>query len=83
MKLDKNNFERNTLKEVLQKIYDQPNCRYEVEAQLGEDVWNAVHYEHSESKEYILKLERENKEKDIIIQSLKDTINNIMLEALL
>ena len=35
--------ERNALKAALQKIHDQPNCRYEVEAQLGEEVWDALH----------------------------------------
>ena len=35
--------ERDELKASLQKIRDQPNCRYEVEAQLGEEVWDALH----------------------------------------
>lgn len=35
--------ERNALKDALQKIHDQPNCRYEVEAQLGKEVWDALH----------------------------------------
>lgn len=34
--------ERNALKEALEKIRAQPNCRHEVEAQLGEEVWDAL-----------------------------------------
>lgn len=34
--------ERNELKEALQKIRNQPNCRYEIEAQFGTDIWQVL-----------------------------------------
>ena len=40
--------ERNALKAALQKIHAQPNCRYEVESQLGEEIWDALHSAYSE-----------------------------------
>lgn len=33
---------RNALKEALQKIHDNPNCRHEVEAQLGSEMWDGL-----------------------------------------
>ncbi|WP_168709673.1 hypothetical protein [Rhodanobacter lindaniclasticus] len=35
--------ERNAMKAALEKIRAQPNCRHEVEAQLGEEIWDALH----------------------------------------
>lgn len=34
--------ENSKLRIALQRIYKQPNCRHEVEAQLGEDIWKAI-----------------------------------------
>ncbi len=39
----KADMERNALKVALQKIHDQPNCRFEVEAQLGGDIWDLLY----------------------------------------
>lgn len=36
--------QHNALKAALQMIHDQPNCRHEVEAQLGEKIWDAIKY---------------------------------------
>ena len=32
----------NSIKEALQKIHDHPNCRYEVEAQFGKEIWDSL-----------------------------------------
>ncbi|MDA8128724.1 MAG: hypothetical protein M0Z73_08535 [Betaproteobacteria bacterium] len=34
--------QRDALKEALKKIHDHPNCRHEVESQLGEEVWDPL-----------------------------------------
>lgn len=37
------------LRAALQQIHDQPNCRHEVEAQLGNEIWQALEVGNEQS----------------------------------
>lgn len=43
--------ERDRLKTALQMIHDQPNCRHEVEAQLGEEMWDVLTQTNTEGEQ--------------------------------
>lgn len=67
--------ERNALKEALQKIRNQPNCRHEIEAQLGEEIWDVIEFEipkKSKPKEKMLDQSKRIKELEDMLSSREE-----------